>query len=124
MITDPDFVARQCYWWENTTILIPDVQAKKWKRLKYIDEVDEKNCVFAPERCPQVSAFVKHHMVERSIPKDTRIETMAGNDLWWSQVGEDFCLFPEGINVLRKEAFNGDLRSEIRKYSSYEAAVT
>ena len=78
MITDQNFIPGQYYGWENTTILIPDAQAKEWKKLKFIEEVDETNYVFSHERCPRISTFVKHHMVERSIPKNTRFDTMAG----------------------------------------------
>lgn len=39
-------------------------------------------------------------MVERSIPEDKKVKTVAGNKIWWSQVGGDRYLYPGAIKVL------------------------
>jgi hypothetical protein len=83
-MNNSDFVARQFYCWENTTILIPDVQGKEWEKKLLIKEFKEMHFIWIPERCPLIAQFVKHDMVEGSIP--------AGAE-WRKAEGEKY-LFP------------------------------
>jgi hypothetical protein len=109
--TDSYFQLRLQYWWGNTTIFVPDSQGQEWKDLSFqTSKVDEGLCKVYPERCPRIDPFLRHHMVTRSIPEGMKVKTMAGNKVWWSQVGGDRYLFPGGIKILECEAaWNGEI---------------
>jgi hypothetical protein len=102
IVSETDLSIRLGYWWGNTTVFLPDPNGQAWKDLHLMEDRFKK--------CPRIPRFLKHHFVERSIPEDTKVKTMAGSKVWWSQMGEDRYLFPGGIKVLsREEVYNGEL---------------
>jgi hypothetical protein len=91
-------------------VFIPDATGLSWSHLGLVEEFRESRCISDPRECPRIAPFLKHHMVERSIPVDSKVKTMAGNKLWWSQVGDSRYVYPGGIKVLNHyEAWNGEM---------------
>ncbi len=110
-ITDWDFALRFEYTWGNATLLVPDPESPEWKDLEYENEVRQWPCIEnVPKKCPHIPRFLKHHYVERLIPMDKKVKTLAGDKIWWSKVGDDKYIYPGKIKVLRERvAWNGEL---------------
>lgn len=47
----------------------------------------------------RIAQFVKHDVVEGSIPENTGVDSMAGEEVWWRKVERER-YFPGGIEVL------------------------
>ena len=111
VIMDRDFALRLEYTWGNATLFVPDPESQEWKDLEYEKEVREWPCITnVPEKCPHIPRFLKHHYVGRLIPMDKKVKTLAGNKIWWSKVGDDKYIYPDGINVLKEDvAWNDEL---------------
>jgi hypothetical protein len=97
------------YTWENMTVLVPDQEADSWKNMNIVKEFDNRT-LRREDTFTRITEFTKHHVVERSIPKNKNVRTNGGNMIWWDQVGQFRYVYPGAIRVLnRTEAYNGEV---------------
>lgn len=111
-ITDQSWVERLGYWWENITVLIPDPQSQEWKDLGLMEEVHQKGCKQDNSKtlCPNITTFVKHHLVDGSLREGRKYKTKAGNKIWWNQIDGSQYFYPMAAKVLyRQEHVNGEM---------------
>lgn len=94
--------------WQNVTVFVPPANDSLVAEL--LQEAYANGCWFEPKNCPRVRPYLHHHVVEKSsFPAGKKVKTMAGNRIWWTTVGEEKYLMPNGIKVREiEEAQNGE----------------
>ncbi len=94
--------------WRNITVFVPPGNDTVLTEL--LQEARTNGCWLEPRYCPRVRPFLQHHVVKASnFPAEKKVRTMGGNKIWWTMVGDDKFLMPEGIKVGEiEQAENGE----------------
>ena len=74
-------------------------------------EVFEKGCFFNRQACPLVHPFLLHHVCKvTGLTLGRKVRSMAGNRIWWVQLGDDRYVLPDGVRVTEiVKAENGEV---------------
>ena len=73
--------------WQKVTVLVPP--ANDSQVVDLLQEARENGCWAEPRGCPRIRPFLHHHVVKKSkFSAEQKVRTMAGNEIWWTQIGE------------------------------------
>ena len=104
--------------WQNVTVFVPPANDTHLHEL--IAEAQTNGCWWEARYCPRVPIFLHHHIVKKSnFPPGKKVKTLAGNKIWWTQVGEDRYVMPQGTKVLLIEDRLNGQRWHIEKSLQY-----
>ena len=111
--TDLSWDTQLVYWWENMTVFVPDPACQEWKDLRLTEEFETRGCnrTNSKRQCPRIRRFLEHHLIDTSfLQEGKKRKTIAGNKIWWVQVGEYGYIYPKAIRILKLEAaLNGEV---------------
>jgi hypothetical protein len=89
------------------TAIVPDPASQVWKDLNLYDKFRHYPWNQDPK---PFRKFLHHHFVTQSVPPDKKVKTMAGDRIWWNQVGNESYIYPGAIKIMsRAEASNGEI---------------
>ena len=93
--------------WQNVIVFVPHANDTLLSEL--IQEAQSNGCWMEARNCHRVPPFLHHHIVKKSnFPAGKNVKTLAGNKIWWTQVGEDQYIMSDGIRVgLIEDRLNG-----------------
>ena len=95
------------------TVFVPDPACQEWKDLRLTEEFETRGCnrTNSKRQCPRIRRFLEHHLIDTSfLQEGKKRKTIAGNKIWWVQVGEYGYIYPKAIRILKLEAaLNGEV---------------
>jgi hypothetical protein len=96
--------------WQKVTVMVPPSNDNLLQEFVH-EAFGPKGCHANSRWCPHIRTFLRQHFIKKvGFPAQKRVRTMAGTQIWWTEIEGERFVMPEGIKVLEmKSADNGEV---------------